>query len=209
MPFIENRKIDFYSNMLVWQIAENTSELSKLITLSNEDQTLFNSLKNKARQREYLATRLLLTKCKLNRQIKYSEIGAPYFEDKKDFISISHSKLLVTVLISKKNCGIDVEQISPRASKIVNKFLSQDEIKLISGPYFETNAILFWTVKEAIYKFLKTQNIIFNKQIKISYFSWKSKFVEAYYITDDKEIKFLLSFDKIFDYITTIIIDNE
>ena len=209
MPFIENRQIDFYSNLLVWQIAENTSELSKLVSLSDEDQMLFNSFKSGTRRREYLATKLLLTNCKLNRQVKYSEIGAPYFEDNKEYISISHSNLLITVLISKKECGIDVEQITPRASKIVNKFLSNEEIKLISGPYLETNAILFWTVKEAIYKFLKKQNVIFKTQIKITYFSWKTKFVEAYYIGDDKEMKFLLSFDKIFDYITTIIIDNE
>lgn len=209
MPFIENRKINFYSNMLIWQIAENTSEMSKLITLTDEDKVLFNNFKNESRKREFLATRILLTNHKLNKQIKYSKVGAPYFEYNNPYISISHSNLLVTVLISNKNCAIDIEQITPRASKIVNKFLSEKEIKLISGPYFKINSVLFWTVKEAIYKFLKKQNVIFSKQIHITYFSWKTKFVEAYYVSDDKEIKFLLSFDKIFDYITTIIIDNE
>ena len=53
-------------------------------------------------------------------KIFYDSSGSPKIDEK--FISISHSKNLVAIILSDKNCAIDVEEISEKSKVLQSKF---------------------------------------------------------------------------------------
>ena len=126
----------------IWKIKESLDELLQLYhTIST---TNFNTEK---RNKEWIASRLLLNEINPNYSISYNEFGAPEL-DNGTYISISHSKGLVAIIISQKQVGIDIEEISDKALRVSSKFISTNNLKSLTTE----KATLIWCCKEAIYK---------------------------------------------------------
>ena len=86
----------------IWEITETLEELLQLSnTISTAD---FNTEK---RKKEWLASRLLLNDINPNYSISYNAFGAPELNN-GSFISISHSKGLVAIIISQRQVGLDI-----------------------------------------------------------------------------------------------------
>ena len=151
--------------VLVWEIKETLEELNMLAKNINTSH-----YSSKKRKKEHLTTRLLLNKICPNRSIIYNEYGAPELDNGKN-ISISHSKELVTIIVSQQQSGIDIEKISEKALKISSKFVSKNKRKLLTNE----KATLIWCAKEAIYKLHQKGNIDFIKDIKITDFEIEEK----------------------------------
>ncbi len=82
-------------------------------------------------------------------EVQYSETGKPALPD--HHISISHSKHhLCMALSATQEIGIDIEEIQPRLSRVMNHFLSQQEIDACKGKL--ALVARCWCAKEAIYK---------------------------------------------------------
>ncbi len=105
---------------------------------------------------------------KLNLEVCYLQSGVPYMPDSKYNISISHKKNILYVGIVKKpfKIGVDVENINQKLylnSFIKNIFNNSESFLLNNlaknGAEKEKYAIIFWSLKEAIFKCL-------NKNIK-------------------------------------------
>ena len=89
----------------IWEITETLEELLKLSHLiSTAD---FNTEK---RKKEWLASRLLLNEINPNYSISYNAFGAPELNN-SSYISISHSKELVAIIISKQQVGIELQVV--------------------------------------------------------------------------------------------------
>ncbi len=87
--------------------------------------------------------------------IFYNKNNKPYLKNNKLFFNISHSKDMVAIVISDKECGIDIEWVNYNKSieKIINKVLSLKELKSYNirkdkVKYFYSK----WTKKEAYFK---------------------------------------------------------
>ena len=144
----------------IWEIKESLEELLQLgHTISVPD---FNTEK---RNKEWLASRLLLKKINPNTTISYNEFGAPEI-DNGQFISISHSKGLVAIIISQQQVGIDIEEISEKALRVSSKFISKNNLKDLTAE----KASLIWSCKETIYKWYQKGNIDFIKDLIIQPF---------------------------------------
>lgn len=141
----------------IWEITESLEEIKK--SINDDNYKLFKSLK---RQKEYLCTRLLLREIDRNLSITYNKLGAPTLNTNKN-ISISHSKNIIAVIVSKKNVAIDVEMISKKPLKIKDKFLSSHD--KISHTIEATT--LAWSAKETIYKLQQKGGIDYKSDIKI------------------------------------------
>lgn len=136
---------------------------SKTETIVNQAQRKFSS---KHRQCEWLTTRAMLYKI-FNKpvNIAYNKDGKPHIENEAYNISISHSKNYVALLLSSMSCiGVDIEEISPRISRLEHRIMQECEIpheynkfSLIEKQKFLT---CLWTIKEAAYKSLKSQDNI-------------------------------------------------
>jgi len=144
----------------VWEITETLEELLDLY--KNINTTNYTSEK---RKKEHLISRLMVDKLCKNGTIIYNEFGAPELDNAKH-LSISHSNELVTVIISDKKTGLDIEQISEKALRIASKFVSEKNLIQLS----KEKATLIWCLKEAIYKWHQKGGVDFIKDIIISEF---------------------------------------
>lgn len=65
---------------------------------------------------------------KEDKQIGYSSEGKPFLTDDSFFISISHTKGYVAVILNPKTpVGIDIEQYGKRVHKVFDRFIRPDE----------------------------------------------------------------------------------
>jgi len=151
MPLLFTQTIDG-AVLGVWSKQETAEQLLPMIDLCDSDKAVYEQIGNDRRRTEWLASRVLL-KVLLNRNatIGHDADGKPYLIENDDFISISHSKNMVAVMLAKSNLGIDIEQISPRTTKVRHKFLTGNELDWCKTDIEHT---LVWTVKESAYKLI-------------------------------------------------------
>ena len=141
----------------IWEICESLEEIKKSINDNN-----YKTYKSLKRQKEYICTRLLLREIDCNLSITYNKWGAPTINTNKN-ISISHSKNIIAIIISKKNVALDIEMISKKPLKTKDKFLSIfDNIS-----YSIEETTLAWSAKETIFKLHQKGNLNYKRDIKI------------------------------------------
>lgn len=77
-------------------------------------------------------------------------------------ISISHTTGLAVGLACDKNCGVDVQEITPAVERVQDRFCSQEEQKrlaVIAARYNRQIALAFlWSAKEAVKKSVPAQH---------------------------------------------------
>ena len=84
---------------------------------------------------------------------KYGLNGKPYLENSPFYFSISHCNNIVVCIISKRNVGIDIEDIKQVNKFVVKKSLTELELlKLLSLNNKEEYFFRIWTLKEALLK---------------------------------------------------------
>ena len=152
-------------NIAIWNTQETLDELLKLskpFDLTNR--------KTEKRKKEFLSSRLLLEQLNPNAIITYNDFGAPELDNGK-YISISHSKEMVAIIISEQQVGLDIEQISEKALRLAAKFISVKNQSNLT----KEKATLIWCCKEAIFKWHQTGGVDFIKDIIIPEFSAKEK----------------------------------
>jgi len=149
----------------IWEITETLEELLQLSnTISTAD---FNT---ERRKKEWIASRLLLNEINPNYSISYNAFGAPELSNGR-FISISHSKGLVAIIISQQQVGIDIEKISEKAIKVSSKFVSTNNLKALTAE----KATLIWCCKEAVFKWHQKGEVDFIADIKLHPFESMEK----------------------------------
>jgi len=156
MGIISNTNTPNYT-IAIWEITETLEELLQLSnTISAAD---FNT---KKRKKEWIASRLLLNEINPNYSISYNEFGAPELNN-GSYISISHSKGLVAIIISQQQVGLDIEEISEKSLRVSSKFISENNLKNLN----KEKATLIWCCKEAIYKWHQKGEVDFIADIKL------------------------------------------
>ncbi len=138
--------------LAVWQKRETPEQLMSMLTLSDDEKIVYEQFTNERRQSEWLTSRILLKNI-LGKEtaIVYDKNGKPYLIGDEQFISISHSRNMVAVMVSDTNIGLDIEQITARATKVRHKFLTGSELEWCKTDVEHT---LVWTVKESAYKLI-------------------------------------------------------
>ncbi len=170
---IEDQGIEIF-----WTSLEAQDDaLYEQANLSPEESRLLNGFSSDLRKIEWLQVRALLNEIfKQKIEIAYKKNGQPYLRNHPESeISISHSKTIVTVALSKGfQIGVDVEIIHPRILKIADRFLNPTEfvsfnslITIIEKIQFLT---IVWTAKESLYKIIG-EDVDYKKEIRVKEFS--------------------------------------
>jgi phosphopantetheinyl transferase len=167
-------KIDSEDFILgLWNLTESETQLLDTFRLIAPKTEIVNAgnFKNPSRKSEWIAVRLLLYEL-LNevREINYDENRKPSISESYWDISISHTKGLVAVILSKKMAGIDIEAISERVLKIEDKFLSEPEKQQLSKENRLESSLICWSAKETIYKIYGKKALDFKKDMCIKPF---------------------------------------
>ena len=165
MPLIKNIK-ENNCKIAIWKLSESLEELIKL----SKDKVMLSAFKTTQRKKEILATRLLIHLFYPDTTVSYNEYGAPIIQN-KNYISISHSKELVAIIISNKRVGIDIQQINTKAVRSAPKFIEKDVLRPIS----KEKATLIWCCKESIFKWYQKGSINFINDINIRPFIIKKQ----------------------------------
>ena len=169
-------------SILVWKITETLEGLLDLY--GNINSSNYTSEK---RKKEHLISRLMVNKICKNGAIIYNEFGAPELDNAKH-LSISHSNELVTIIISNKKTGLDIEKISEKALRTASKFVAEKNLILLN----KEKATLIWCIKEAVYKWHQEGGIDFIKDIIIAeFFAKEHGNVTAYFREKELNLNYL------------------
>lgn len=156
MPLFLQHKEEAFQ-WAVWKMEESVEELLSIFPQKDFYEREIVSFVSSHRQQEWLSARVLLyTLLGEEKEIAYELSGKPYLSDHSYFISISHTKGYVAIILSQKSAvGIDIEYYGQRVHKVASRFIRSDEMP---GSYQGDDTwglLLHWSAKEAIYKCLE------------------------------------------------------
>jgi hypothetical protein len=160
----------------IWEITEDYDSLMSMLSLDEKDLITVESFKNHKRKLEWLSVRTLLKEM-LGKESKivYGPERKPYLHNNEYNISISHSKNLTSILMSrKKRVGLDLEFMSTKILRIADKFLRPEELGNIHKDQELYHLYLHWCAKEALYKICDKVDINFVTNLNIESFCPKN-----------------------------------
>lgn len=149
------------NNQYYQLIISNISDLCNSVDFQSYRKK--NEFKSEKRSQEKFATKTLLKLLNPNLELSYNRYGAPQLNNQQH-ISISHSKTHIAIILGNKKVGLDLELISNKAMSLIDKFLSEQEMKLILN---NDKATLLWTAKECLYKLHQQGNVNFKKDLEV------------------------------------------
>ncbi|MCK5170866.1 MAG: 4'-phosphopantetheinyl transferase superfamily protein [Bacteroidales bacterium] len=159
----------------IWEITEDYDTLISKLNLDEQDIATVESFKNHQRKLEWLSVRTLLKEMLgKDSKIVYGPERKPYLHNNEFNISISHSKNITSILMSKKKrVGIDLEFMTDKILRIADKFLRPEELENINKDMELYHLYLHWCAKEALYKICDKADINFVTNLNIEPFSPK------------------------------------
>jgi phosphopantetheinyl transferase len=185
MPLFYQHNINETSKLAVWHITEPENFFLQKVHLQKE-------INHPHKRLQHLAGRYLLQLLHPEfplHLIEIAESNKPLLTDESFHFSISHCGDFAASIISQnKSAGIDVELITPKVELIQHKFLSGDELKLLPESN-KTFLTLFWSCKEAVYKWHGKGGVDFKDHIVIKNISVKnnSGIIECIFMKDEEE----------------------
>ena len=203
-------KKSFLKNISVsiWNINESEDYLLSKVDLGENCKKRLNSIKSSQRRKEFLSVRNLIIKNDINlNDLYYDDNGAPFLKSKKN-ISISHTNNFSAIALCKNPVGIDIQDLRDKIILIKDKFLNDNEVKLIDDNSIK-DLTLIWSIKESIYKIYKKQGLSFKKHIIVQNFS--NDFKKSSVLVKDLDKKTFFSSENIIhsNYICSIVKSDE
>lgn len=124
------------------------------------------------RRLEWLSVRALLFRLLgEHKEVCYLPSGKPYLADYSYFISISHTKGYVAVILSDKvSVGIDIEQYGQRVHRVAHKYMREDEPVRLYKEDAAWSLLLHWSAKEVMFKCMDTDEVDFRRHLHIEPF---------------------------------------
>jgi phosphopantetheinyl transferase len=167
MALFYAQTIDESTKLAVWRIEEPESFFLEKVPVSRE-------ISHPAKRLQHLAGRYLLQHLAPDfpiRLIQIADTRKPYLPEDPYHFSISHCGNFAAAIVSKqKRVGIDIEQPTERILRVMKKFLSESERSLIvphnTGQLIKMGT-LFWSVKEAMFKWYSHGEIDFLEHLHI------------------------------------------
>ena len=152
MPIYKSYIPNSFTRVKVWKISESYQELLSSIDLSKNTIEKLNKVQSDVGKREILSIRHLLNEFGFSdNDLYYDENGKPMLSNKQN-ISISHSKLFSSIIISDFNVSIDIEKVRDKIVKVSDKFIDY-EYSFLGNLNNEVERLtLIWCIKECIYK---------------------------------------------------------
>lgn len=173
MPVVLHQLLPTGGEFSVWKITESTDNLIEILQKHKiyPDIPFF---RNPARLAEWLAVRVLFSELGVRQRIVYDDSGKPHLEGEGFYVSISHSKEYVAVIVSKEHkVGIDIEKTGDRIFKVSHKFVSDTERKWISEEFEMEQLYVIWGAKECAFKIFGLGAIDFRDHLEVQPFDFK------------------------------------
>ena len=204
MALYLRRKLDNKAEIAVWQVTETEEELLNLTSVPTDELEEISLFRSESQRRQKLAVRALINELFDEKMyLNHHDNGKPYLENCATNISITHTENYVAIIThEEEEVGIDIESLERDFSAVEKKALSEDEIDDLEDNSSNKNEQLaiYWCAKEAIYKRMSQNRVIYAEQIEVEKFRPKGEGeLEATFIhKDEHEEEFDLEY-MIFD----------
>lgn len=144
---------------------------------NSNDIAAIEHISNLNRRCEVLAWRAIVRR-ELGSQVNifYDEYGAPQVDLSDTYISISHSKGEVAVLISDTPCAVDIEHVDRNFRKVSGRYLSEEESTIAEQKDLFAE---MWCAKEALYKYYRKGGLDFVEDINILEYNHSENLIVA------------------------------
>ena len=191
MALYLRRKLDNKAEIAVWQVTETEEELLNITSVPTDELEEISLFRSESQRRQKLAVRALLNELFEEKMyLNHHDNGKPYLENCATNISITHTDNYVAIIThEEEEVGIDIESLERDFSAVEKKALSEDEIDDLEDNSSNKNEQLaiYWCAKEAIYKRMSQNRVIYAEQIEVEKFRPKGEGeLEATFIHKDE-----------------------
>ena len=191
MALYLRRKLDNKAEIAVWQVTETEEELLNITSVPTDELEEISLFRSESQRRQKLAVRALINELFDEKMyLNHHDNGKPYLENCATNISITHTENYVAIIThEEEEVGIDIESLERDFSAVEKKALSEDEIDDLEDNSSNKNEQLaiYWCAKEAIYKRMSQNRVIYAEQIEVEKFRPKGEGeLEATFIHKDE-----------------------
>ena len=191
MALYLRRKLDNKAEIAVWQVTETEEELLNLTSVPTDELEEISLFRSESQRRQKLAVRALINELFDEKMyLNHHDNGKPYLENCATNISITHTENYVAIIThEEEEVGIDIESLERDFSAVEKKALSEDEIDDLEDNSSNKNEQLaiYWCAKEAIYKRMSQNRVIYAEKIEVEKFRPKGEGeLEATFIHKDE-----------------------
>ncbi len=169
MPVYFKKNIDSDTVLALWRITEKVEDLLGNLNLRPVERDLYNTFRTDTRRKQWLSYRALLKSLLAPEDfpVEYNESGKPYLAGSHLHISVTHTAEFSAVIVSGRPVGIDMEMVRDRIEKVYDKFMSEEEIRMIKPEFKLEMMTRTWCAKESLYKLFGKKELDFRKNLKV------------------------------------------
>ena len=184
MPLFYQHNINDNTKLAVWHITEKEYFFLEKVPLQTE-------VSHPHKRLQHLAARYLLEILQPGFPFHLIEIAdskKPLLRNEEFHFSVSHCGDYAAAIVSENNLvGIDVELVTQKIKLVKERFLRGDEINLLPDPTPEL-LTLFWSAKEAIYKWYGKGKVSFKNNMSLNKLSFENEqgFINAHFEKDER-----------------------
>ena len=206
MPVIEDIQLSSTTRIIVWEIKETIDFLKSELNLSDFSKKTLLKKKSVIHQKQFLAVRNILKLLSIHdSDLSYNVNGKPII--KSGYISISHSKEFVAVLISDEKVGVDIESNSDKCFQIMQKFIGlENEFPIKIDRKI---AQILWNMKESLYKIIDFKEIDFKENLIVIPFSLNEKQTKIWFVKNEFTQDYITNYFINKNYSLAYIIDKQ
>lgn len=200
MPLLRHDNIEPKGELGIWDINETESWFMQELLLYPPELRQLSILKGRRRV-EWLAARQLVHQMS-GRSVRGAfvkdEHGKPHLDKSPWQISISHSHQLAAAVAAPSLCGIDIQFIVPKITRLAHKFLRSEEKDCIVAAHELDQLHFFWGAKEALYKAYGRKQLEFIDHIHITPFPYLGPIGQTtgYVRKDKEELAFTIQYER-------------
>ena len=201
MPIFFHKELNEYTRLGIWKIEEAEDFFLRSVPLQR-------SITHPHKRLQHLAGRYLLKLLFHQFPVELIEIAdtrKPFLMNEAFHFSISHCGDYAAAIVSTtERVGIDIEIPGPTVEKIAHKFLHPDEQELLKNasgdtlnrlPGAQEALTLFWSSKEAMFKWWGLGNVDFSDMLRIyEGFGAGAGSVEACLISANKKFPLTITY---------------
>jgi phosphopantetheinyl transferase len=178
MPLHSKKVLDPQTSICLWKLEEDEDYFFKHLNLFQEEIEEVNLLSHRKRL-EWLASRYLLhilIGSEDRSPCLKDEFGKPYLSNSTHYISLSHSRDYIAVIMSDVPCGVDIQYLVPKIARIARRFMSAQEISQLNRNRVIEQMHVYWGAKESIFKAYGRKSVDFKKHIFVHQFEFFDQF---------------------------------
>ncbi len=185
-----------HCDSIIWEITESVTRLMGMVPLTEEELHRFELFKSEQRQCQWLAYRCALMALNggIHQPVLYDTVGKPFVENADFHISVSHSGSYAMAIKSLQRCGVDIEHQSEKAHRVRNKFMSEMEMAFADLNHPELISRVTWSAKEAMYKAMGREGVIFAHDMRLSDFDFEQCTVKGRFCFDGETADFQIRY---------------